>query len=860
MKKRLPGNVSSQVSLLLPEVGLSKRYIQFGAVLCSLAVLLIGFYWPFLIGEKAFFFKDTTDFFEPLCRFIGNGLANGRLPLWNPYNYCGMSQAAICSPSIFFPLNWLFAFLTFSRALAIVMLVSQLVCAAGMMLLVDSLGWNPVAGGIAALGVACGGYMFSLSTNYTLVATAAWMPAVIYCSRQCLRSPNCLWLGGNALSIFMLIAAGRPEISAPAMVLAVAASFLRFPVDHAHPGSDRVVEDNEAGSRSLLYRPTSKQTGMLVRSIVIGVLLSMPTILPFAEWVPWSRRAQGLSASEVLMYSAGWYDVLCMFVPQPLGSMQLRESPFAPLVGTVTRMPYYGTAYVSALLLAFGCIGIFKRGSRLCWLAVCALLLGFIVSLGENVPFMTNLVAVVPGASLMRFPNKLLFFPIFFLSMFAARGANMYAAGKVRLLPHICLWAIVACAFAVLYWSPDMMLPFGVQAQPDKAHQAQQIIGIQGLWQTLIVLGVLAILWLCSRARRNSQGLLLAAAVLLVMLGENAIGNCMLAARADYFDQPSFVLSSLNLNASKRPLPRITNLALARFTLPPAIRSADHLVSTVNNFQYARQMLRPFGNIDFGAPSAHGFEGAMVGEYFHFFVNAFFESSQADTMIGAGARQPQADADLLLYRLLQVCSTEYVINQVYYSVPGGLARVPPFDNRLFQTVLASQQANVRVWHLRQPLPRAYLASTWRSFQKRDDLLSYFVACRNNGFDPAKESLVEKDIGAPPAVTQSFEPVAIKEERPEVLSLQVNSADRRLLVLQDQYYPGWSVSIDGAPAELLRVNGFMRGVVVPPGNHKITFTFLPLAVVAGLVLASIGVVWFLLCWWMEKKGRTGNADG
>jgi uncharacterized membrane protein YfhO len=46
----------------------------------------------------------------------------------------------------------------------------------------------------------------------------------------------------------------------------------------------------------------------------------------------------------------------------------------------------------------------------------------------------------------------------------------------------------------------------------------------------------------------------------------------------------------------------------------------------------------------------------------------------------------------------------------------------------------------------------------------------------------------------------------------------------LLVLTDNYYPGWKATIDGKNSEILRADYSFRGLVVTPGKHIIEFTF------------------------------------
>jgi hypothetical protein len=60
----------------------------------------------------------------------------------------------------------------------------------------------------------------------------------------------------------------------------------------------------------------------------------------------------------------------------------------------------------------------------------------------------------------------------------------------------------------------------------------------------------------------------------------------------------------------------------------------------------------------------------------------------------------------------------------------------------------------------------------------------------------------------------------------------------ILVLSDQWYPGWQVTVDGVDAPLLRTNYALRGVFVPDGTHQVTFRFRPLPLYLGLALAVI----------------------
>jgi hypothetical protein len=59
-----------------------------------------------------------------------------------------------------------------------------------------------------------------------------------------------------------------------------------------------------------------------------------------------------------------------------------------------------------------------------------------------------------------------------------------------------------------------------------------------------------------------------------------------------------------------------------------------------------------------------------------------------------------------------------------------------------------------------------------------------------------------------------------------LSIKTENAGDGLLILGDNYYPGWEATIDGTPAKIRRVNYTMRAVEVPAGSHMVSFVFAP----------------------------------
>jgi uncharacterized membrane protein YfhO len=70
------------------------------------------------------------------------------------------------------------------------------------------------------------------------------------------------------------------------------------------------------------------------------------------------------------------------------------------------------------------------------------------------------------------------------------------------------------------------------------------------------------------------------------------------------------------------------------------------------------------------------------------------------------------------------------------------------------------------------------------------------------------------------------------------------------VLTDQEYPGWSVTVNGARAPVLRANHAFRAVAVPAGESVVVWTYRPLSLWVGAIvsLVTLGVVVASLWWW------------
>ena len=103
-------------------------------------------------------------------------------------------------------------------------------------------------------------------------------------------------------------------------------------------------------------------------------------------------------------------------------------------------------------------------------------------------------------------------------------------------------------------------------------------------------------------------------------------------------------------------------------------------------------------------------------------------------------------------------------------------------------------------------------------------------------------------------------VTFGEYQPNKLTYTVNSDKGGVVVFSEIYYPDWTVTIDGKPAELGRVNYVLRALKVPAGKHQIVMDFEPQSItttntIAYIALALILVLFaFAVCRGKKRKAE------
>jgi hypothetical protein len=188
----------------------------------------------------------------------------------------------------------------------------------------------------------------------------------------------------------------------------------------------------------------------------------------------------------------------------------------------------------------------------------------------------------------------------------------------------------------------------------------------------------------------------------------------------------------------------------------------------------------------------------------------------------------------------------------------GLLLQDRLDPPLRELTVAYAGRDARIYRNPRALPRAFLVDRQVVVPSSDAALETVTSPRF----PARAAVVTEQ--RLPGIAEGAGSRAMFAGRARVayygrerVVVETDAPRRSLLVLTDNWYPGWKADVDGAAAPLHRVNYVVRGVPVPAGRHSVELRFVPASWRAGWIvslLAVVGVSATALAGWRRRRGR------
>jgi hypothetical protein len=118
------------------------------------------------------------------------------------------------------------------------------------------------------------------------------------------------------------------------------------------------------------------------------------------------------------------------------------------------------------------------------------------------------------------------------------------------------------------------------------------------------------------------------------------------------------------------------------------------------------------------------------------------------------------------------------------------------------------------------------------------------------FDPSTTVILDEPFPSEYVGSSEGEVLVFDESISGEISMDVFVEKGSWLLLSDTWFPGWRVSIDGAPTKLFRGDYVFRAVWVPAGSHVVGFTYQPLSFWLGAlisVISWIGLIVMVVRW-------------
>jgi hypothetical protein len=759
-----------------------------GPALIIAAVLfaLRGFaFHPLLTNDH----PDLLSFWLPRLSFLGNSLAAGHIPLWNPYEMAGYRFAADPqSGFLYVPAMALFGALSPGAALRASIVLNPMLAGLGLygFLRLERLSRLAATAGALALAIAMSTSEIAISMPFA--GFLAWTTVVLLGAsgyRQATRwSRRLLWL---ALSAFAWSQVANAHMSHGLAMcsLLVAAYLVAFAIADVRTG----------------VSPGWPAAGRVALFLAALPLASLAILIPRLAFIGSSSLHVG-------------YDAL----GEPLKrTANLQERPIAtngvwaawPLAFGMAPGAYLGATLLLAVPLALRA----HRWRPLVWGIGGAFAIAWVLMLNVVVAagWFRSLMARIPfGDVYLHNPGRLRYLAFIALPVLGAVGLQGLRDEPME--PRRARWWLAGGVVVLL------LLPLLLGAQPVRLVLPAAALLVGG--PTLFALAT-------RRWRWAAAGV---SAILVVELAASVVSSNVY--------REGTVFTGLEAGAHPNLVPQPLRY--------PDIPEADYLRPT----PFVDVLRREEGRYLTWAPPAAYFEKGYLFAQRPQDWPAL--AMGRGTLFGIRDSLGYNPVQLLRYwtyiratNALDVFYNASVISRPsledvrvlgirYLIVPQGTA-----DRTLPGRVVARaddhELIEVYGWE-----PLVSVVADWTIAGHPVDALR---AVLRPGFDPGRTAVLEGDPGIDPSPGVAPTVGELRELSPEEVRIAVDAAAPSIVVVRTTFDPGWTATVDGRPAPVIATDHLVQGVPVPAGRHEVRLTYTDADLDRGLIASA--VAWLVL---------------
>ncbi len=396
--------------------------------LLLLAALTLAFFWKLAFTNLIIARGDIFTYFTPYRDFAAQALREGRIPLWNPYLFMGAPFLANSQAGVFYPLNWLLAWVDTARAIDWTIVLHIFIATSGAYVFARSrLSLSIGAAFLAAVSFGLGGYLGTQIEHVNQLQGLAWLGWLFLAYDKLIRDQGSgigRGLPLTALISLQLLAGHTQTVFISLVGLGVYALW-------------HVLESWHTSGRVHSLLVTRHLLPIALASI-FAIALSAVQLLPTLELTRESARSGGLPTNLAVSFSLD---------PRLIGRALLPDYAGAlPEGGEFTAF----FSVTALMLMTLGFLSVWARkateddgrktvGRALTVVAV----LGVLLALGGYNPIY-YLLLKVPGFDLFRAPARWIVLLVFTGSLLAGVGLDALRESIKRRWLIAPRWCIVA--------------------------------------------------------------------------------------------------------------------------------------------------------------------------------------------------------------------------------------------------------------------------------------------------------------------------------------------------------------------------------------------------------------------------------
>lgn len=160
----------------------------------------------------------------------------------------------------------------------------------------------------------------------------------------------------------------------------------------------------------------------------------------------------------------------------------------------------------------------------------------------------------------------------------------------------------------------------------------------------------------------------------------------------------------------------------------------------------------------------------------------------------------------------------------------------------------------RLYELPNAVPAARVVAEVRALPDDEAVLRALGTWRAAGLDVRRHVVARADEAAAIALPALSRPGRAEMRRVTPGRIDVRADGPGLLVVAESWDAGWTVTLDGEPAPVHRVNHSQLAAVVPAGVHRASFRYAPPGLGPGLVLCGLAALGALGAGVKEARAR------